>query len=148
MYDDPGMREFLFKDLGDLQLFISQRLNLPKTLSPMIQGYMRTEFFYSTHTIALWNPSPSLSFPSNRRRRNIQLGDVGYFNKDGGFDVLFNIFLDTKGNCDLEFDLPPEFEPYVIPRGLVMKKKDYISEDQYDRSPGAFTREKNSVGYV
>ena len=121
---------------------------MPMELAPMIQGYMRTEFFYSERTIALWNPSPSLSLPQNRRKRNIQLGDVGYFNKDGGFDILFNIFLDTEENLNQQFEPPPQFTPYIIPRGLVMRKLDYIPGDQHDHSPGDFGREKNTAGCV
>lgn len=42
----------------------------------------------------LWLPEPTVE-ASNGCIRSIELGDVGYFDEDGGFKSLFNIMVDS-----------------------------------------------------
>jgi len=118
-------------------------------MSRLIQGYMHSDFFYSVHSIALWNPSPTQSHDRpDLRRRNIQVGDVGYFNKDGGFDILFNVFLTEQQNIDCEFDPPPGFVQFDPPRNVSMTASENIEEDAYRRSWGGFVHDQRSKGFV
>jgi len=113
----------------------------------MKREYMRTRFFLSKFAIALWDPSPNMNLSPQLRERNIQLGDVGYFNMEGGFDILFNIFTSTEKNIDL-FDPPPQFVPYIIPSGMQMDRRNHITARNYIPSSGPFVEEQNSDGYV
>lgn len=41
------------------------------------------------------------------------IGDVGYFNDEGGFHSLFNIFLTKEENEKHGYKPPPNFEEYT-----------------------------------
>jgi hypothetical protein len=72
--------------------------------APIVQAYMKSDFFVSNTAIPLWDPYPGVNSAS--------VGDVGFFTRDGGFEVLFNVFLTHTENKKLGFDPPDGFEPY------------------------------------
>jgi hypothetical protein len=73
---------------------------------------MKSTFFLSKGAIALWSPSLGANVFKEFKKYNVCVGDVGFFTREGGFWVLFNIFLPVQANIDLGFDPPPELEPY------------------------------------
>ncbi len=83
----------------------------------------RSEFFPYKTVIPLWWPS----------ERNICIGDIGSFNNEGGFEILFNIFLSAGDNAAHGFNPPVDFEPYPpedlgeISRVILISKDDYRS---------------------
>ena len=42
--------------------------------------------------LPLWVPGPSMSFPTEYRKKGISIGDVGIINRTGEFSFLFNVF--------------------------------------------------------
>jgi len=78
--------------------------------------YMQSELFYNENVIPLWSPSPGMNSPEKFQETNICVGDIGAFNDEGGFDVLFNIFLSSVDNTAHGFSVPDNFEPY--PAGI------------------------------
>ena len=87
---------------------------------------MRSELFPNRNVIPLWWPSPAISLPPKFRETNIRVGDIGAFNNEGGFEVLFNIFLSAIDNIANGFRVPDNFEPYPagISEVIEMSKKD------------------------
>jgi hypothetical protein len=73
---------------------------------------MRSELFSNRKVIPLWWPSPAINLPEKFRETNIRVGDIGAFNDEGGFEVLFNIFLSAIDNIANGFSVPDNFEPY------------------------------------
>ncbi|KAF8972440.1 hypothetical protein BDZ97DRAFT_1912964 [Flammula alnicola] len=87
--------------------------HLPKTMHQSIAGYMCASHLFSSRiVIPLWKPSPSLSKPTQNWRRNVYIGDVGFFNNDGGFETLFNVFETKEQNRSRRCEPPENFVPY------------------------------------
>ncbi|KDR69293.1 hypothetical protein GALMADRAFT_282729 [Galerina marginata CBS 339.88] len=104
-------------------------VKLPKSIGAHIQAFMLSNFFESVTTIALWMPSQGLT-RDRKPRRNIGLGDVGYFDKDGGFEILFNIYLTPIENRTHNYDPPTNFVEYAPPpeeesKYVSIRKGDY-----------------------
>ncbi|KAF8179121.1 hypothetical protein BJ912DRAFT_983048, partial [Pholiota molesta] len=74
-----------------------------------IQVYMSAMLFGSNRIIPLWNPSPGLETDPQEWRYHVNIGDVGFFNDEGGFDTLFNIFLPKEQNHDHHYTPPDDF---------------------------------------
>jgi hypothetical protein len=73
---------------------------------------MRSELFHNKKVIPLWSPSPGINLHEKFQETNICVGDIGAFNDDGVFEVLFNIFLSAIDNIAHGFSVPDNFEPY------------------------------------
>ena len=58
--------------------------------------------------IPLWHPSPSTSTEPHALSRHIDIGNVGYFDDQGRFNTLFNIFQTVGLNMALWKYNPPE----------------------------------------
>ncbi|KAF8956736.1 hypothetical protein BDZ97DRAFT_1849668 [Flammula alnicola] len=87
--------------------------HVPKTMHQGIAGYMCASHLFSSRiAIPLWKPSPSLSKPTQNWRRNVYIGDVGFFNNDGGFETLFNVFETKEQNRSRRCEPPENFVPY------------------------------------
>jgi hypothetical protein len=99
---------------------------------------MLSDFFNSAseRVVPLWSPSPGISAPESFKKTNVCVGDVGFFSKEGGFEVLFNVFLTIDENKALEFDPPDDFVPY-LPRFKVSKISE-ISKENYTPCFGDF----------
>lgn len=68
--------------------------------------------------IPLWNPSPPVTVGAEPQawKLHAQIGDVGYFNDQGGFSTLFNVFESVEQNVKSRQYTPPEgFVPYPYP---------------------------------
>lgn len=72
----------------------------------------KRRFRDSRHVICLWDPFLSLDVSSDMQEKHCTLGDVGTFNSIGGFDVLFNIFLNMEENHQMNYCPPTTFTPY------------------------------------
>jgi hypothetical protein len=70
---------------------------------------MSAMLFGSNRIIPLWNPSPGLETDPQEWRYHVNIGDVGFFNDEGGFDTLFNIFLPKEQNHDHHHTPPDDF---------------------------------------
>lgn len=99
---------------------------------------MRSELFHNRKVIPLWWPSPAISLPEKFQEKNICVGDIGAFNDEGGFEVLFNIFLSPSENFELGFAAPDNFEPY--PAGFCGEISDVnlLSRNDYRSCCGGF----------
>ncbi|KAF8119231.1 hypothetical protein EV363DRAFT_1201085 [Boletus edulis] len=62
----------------------------------------------------LWSPEPSSTLPSSYRQDGLKIGDVGYVNWDGLFNVLFNITLDPNHALHHRLGVPLNFEPIQL----------------------------------
>ncbi|CAA7271110.1 unnamed protein product [Cyclocybe aegerita] len=82
-------------------------LPLPEHTPPNIAMYMKSLPRLEKDVIPLWSASPS-----GRTCREIVIGDVGVFNKQGGFETKFNIFKTLQENIDEGLDPPPDFSAY------------------------------------
>ncbi|PPQ90256.1 hypothetical protein CVT25_013081 [Psilocybe cyanescens] len=63
------------------------------------------------YTIPLWDPYPNMNLDPKLQHKHCSLGDVGIFRNDGGFDVLFNVFLSKEENLGMQYRPPPSFAP-------------------------------------
>ena len=106
--------------------------------SNVIQRYMRSGFFLSDGAIALWSPSLGANLHKEFKKSNVCVGDVGFFTKQGGFLVLFNIFLSVEANIDLDFDPPPDLEPYPACFREDVSIVSMIRRSSYRHCDGAF----------
>ncbi|KAJ3500948.1 hypothetical protein NLJ89_g9565 [Agrocybe chaxingu] len=69
--------------------------------------------------IFLYNPSSRINSHTTKRYPPISVGDVGFFDSNGGFDTHFNV-LDKKINKDSDYDQPPgllDFKEYLVSQG-------------------------------
>ncbi|KAK0227685.1 hypothetical protein IW262DRAFT_1346755 [Armillaria fumosa] len=62
------------------------------------------------HGYPLWIPEPDYSLPSAYVERGICVGDVGIIRSDGGFDFVFNAFLEADNPVNAG-RVPPDFSP-------------------------------------
>ncbi len=62
------------------------------------------------HGYPLWTPEPDYSLCSAYVGRGICVGDVGIIRDDGGFDFIFNAFLEADDPVH-EGGVPPNFSP-------------------------------------
>ncbi|KAK0210016.1 hypothetical protein DFS33DRAFT_250740 [Desarmillaria ectypa] len=65
------------------------------------------------HGYPLWIPEPDYSLCSAYVERGICVGDVGIIRDDGGFDFIFNAFLEADDPVH-EGGVPPNFSPLRI----------------------------------
>jgi len=54
--------------------------------------------------------------------RVMKLGDVGYFDREGGFEVLFNIYKTAEENRKLGYDPPHNFAMYEPPPNSLLTR--------------------------
>ncbi|KAJ3514678.1 hypothetical protein NLJ89_g2237 [Agrocybe chaxingu] len=97
-------------------LSIKSPLFLPLDTPEYIQQYMRSDFWFSPFVIPLWKTCPHYNLGTGR---NIETGDVGVLDSQGGFKTEFNIFLTKEENAGLGFHTPPDFQPLdpgVVPQ--------------------------------
>lgn len=68
--------------------------------------------------IPLYKPSPILAGESTgmQRRKDVAVGDIGYFDKKGSFVVLFNIFWGKEENRACELLTPPDYARFQSPQ--------------------------------
>jgi len=76
-------------------LWPSQKLGLKKDIDSHIPLYMCSNII-DADAIALWFPTPI--FTPGGGSRGIQLGDLGYFDEEGEFRPIFNIFRSYEDN--------------------------------------------------
>ncbi|KAK0493315.1 hypothetical protein EDD18DRAFT_1464838 [Armillaria luteobubalina] len=62
------------------------------------------------HGYPLWIPEPDYSLSSAYVERGICVGDVGIIRSDGGFDFIFNAFLEADNPVNA-CQVPPNFSP-------------------------------------
>ncbi|CAA7271120.1 unnamed protein product [Cyclocybe aegerita] len=99
-----------------------KNFNNSKTIPEKIRAYMRSDFFGSSRSIALWTPSPGLNHDPKITLKNIAVGDVGVFTVQGGFEVFFNIFMTEEVNKEYGYHPPPNFTPCaMITKGNIYK---------------------------
>ncbi|KAF9475521.1 hypothetical protein BDN70DRAFT_772199, partial [Pholiota conissans] len=65
--------------------------------------------FSSNSVIPLWSPSPGIELVPEEWKHHVNVGDVGFFNDEGGFDTLFNIFLSREENISRHHSPPEDF---------------------------------------
>jgi hypothetical protein len=94
-------------------------------------------------TVPLWNPFPKLK-GSDRRRRGIEIGDVGYLDDSGDFHALFNVFYTSSTNQLRGATPPPEhhyqpltnIEPQDVVRKVDIQKRRFYLSDNIERREG------------
>ncbi len=65
------------------------------------------------HGYPLWIPEPDYTLPPEYIDKGISVGDVVMIRDDGGFDFLFNIFLEADHPVNRD-RVPPRFEPLRV----------------------------------
>jgi len=109
-------------------------------ISRQVERYMRTDFFGSSYVIPLWKTSQG--FISNRlkdhKARVMTLGDVGYFDKEGGFEVLFNVYKTVQENFAIGYDPPSNFHHYTPPPNMVFSVSLPVKGEEYIPLHGDF----------
>ena len=91
---------------------------------------MQSNFFYDD-TIPLWNPK----FGDT----SLCVGDVGFFNDRGDFEVQFNIFLSSAENDELGFDSPDGFQEYSSVKFChEVSNTEFVSPDNHKTYTGNF----------
>ncbi|PPQ83134.1 hypothetical protein CVT25_003711 [Psilocybe cyanescens] len=86
-----------------------------------VENYMKSSILpqeNAVHCVPLWNPS--FGFEDGKPARCVQLGDVGYFDKNGTFVSIFNIYLSEDENRQEGF-LPPKFQQYPELRRILSR---------------------------
>ncbi|KAF4618016.1 hypothetical protein D9613_012844 [Agrocybe pediades] len=86
------------------------------SISLQAKAFMRSDFFGQDFIIPLWKTSPGLISNSNKTKqqnRVTMIGHVGNFNRDGGFEILFDMFKTEQENREKGFHPPVNFVPYV-----------------------------------
>ncbi len=129
--------------------FINLLTNYVKDIRSLVKhniarGYMLSDFFQteSERVVPLWSPSPGVIAPEGFKKTNVCVGDIGFFSKEGDFEVLFNVFLTIDENKALEFDPPDDFVPY-LPRFKVSKISE-ISKEHHKPCFGDFKRDSDT----
>ncbi|KAF9556163.1 hypothetical protein CPC08DRAFT_104974 [Agrocybe pediades] len=109
-------------------------------ISRQIEQYMRTDFFGSSFVIPLWRTSQGniSDRVEDRKARVISLGDVGYFDKDAGFCVLFNVYKTFEENLSIGYDPPTCFRHYVPPPGKAISSTLIMRGEEYQPLHGDF----------
>ncbi|KAF9543633.1 hypothetical protein CPC08DRAFT_770202 [Agrocybe pediades] len=104
---------------GNCKLVELQRkdLRIPHpSISEQAKAFLLADFFWQPYAIPLWKTSPGLISKSDRQKqmnRVTMIGHVGNFNRQGGFEILFNIFKTEQENRENGFYPPANFVPYV-----------------------------------
>ncbi|KAJ3510781.1 hypothetical protein NLJ89_g4479 [Agrocybe chaxingu] len=121
---------------------IDANFNNSKTIPEKIRTYMRSDFFDSKRSIALWTPSPGVNHDPRITKKNIAIGDVGIFTVQGGFEVFFNIFMTKEDNQEYGYHPPPDFTPCAMVANGSIHKDSLIESNlvrgswyRYYRSP-------------
>ncbi|KAK0186158.1 hypothetical protein F5146DRAFT_1069569 [Armillaria mellea] len=68
---------------------------------------------HACHGYPLWTPEPDYSLPPAYVGKGICVGDVGIIRDDGGFDFIFNAFLEPNDPVHA-CGVPPNFSPLRI----------------------------------
>lgn len=124
----------------------------PDTL-PHIRAYMSSVFNFDDETlIPLWKPRRR-QFPVGLTDVGM-VGDVGYFDAEGGFYSLFNIFLTEEENENYGYSPPTDFKEYSnfqvrkdIIEPLEINPSESLSQGWVDYAvDGKFRRVQQPVG--
>ncbi|PPQ64807.1 hypothetical protein CVT26_002639 [Gymnopilus dilepis] len=93
-----------------------QTLKLPVEMPDHIEQYIRSDFLLEyPDWISMWSPSQGCKAePVPIPRRSVGLGDVGYFDKTGRFEILFNIYLSRETNLKHGYQPPKNFIHYSV----------------------------------
>ncbi|KAF8997780.1 hypothetical protein BDQ17DRAFT_1411343 [Cyathus striatus] len=73
------------------------------------------------HGYPLWFPEPDSSRSVEYRRKGVSVGDVGVITSDGGFDFLFNIWLEAQDPINPD-DLPEDFDSLPRPAQRIIPR--------------------------
>ncbi|KAF8415203.1 hypothetical protein L210DRAFT_2747694 [Boletus edulis BED1] len=69
------------------------------------------KYLPSNHGYPLWFPEPSSTLPSSYKADGLQIGDVGYVDGDGAFNVLFNISFRPNHALNQRLGVSSTFDP-------------------------------------
>ncbi|KAF5348394.1 hypothetical protein D9758_010917 [Tetrapyrgos nigripes] len=86
---------------------------------PTAQETYALMLLHHGHGYPLWIPEPNNSLPPSTYAEGLRLGDVGLLTLNGGFDYLFNIFLDENDEVNRWRGVPEGFIPLEFKRSLV-----------------------------
>ena len=112
--------DFFFQEVDDY---------MPEGMDKKLENYMRSHHIGPKHAIPLWNPSRVLG-ANVRRRVRLDVGDVGTFTRQGGFQVAFNILMNEKLNILCDYDVPENFSPFNPPLTPEQRKRCSIKDDR------------------
>ncbi|KAF9556167.1 hypothetical protein CPC08DRAFT_725921 [Agrocybe pediades] len=110
-------------------------------ISRQVERYMRADFFGSSFVIPLWKTSHGYAQDKptqDVKARVMTLGDVGYFDKEGGFTVLFNVYKTVEENLRLGHDPPKDFRHYVPPPDQTISRSVQMRAEEYTPLDGDF----------
>ncbi|KAF9532748.1 hypothetical protein CPB83DRAFT_903278 [Crepidotus variabilis] len=99
------------------------KIYLPPSTQAEIIAYMTSSIITNPKLIPLWSPPPTLQRGTVQRGKRVAVGDVGYFDSDGGFRVMFNVFWDQNSNKECGFLTPPYFNQFVSPQSLLFRSR-------------------------
>ncbi|KAH8796794.1 hypothetical protein DL96DRAFT_1721824 [Flagelloscypha sp. PMI_526] len=85
--------------------------------SDLIRTYTK-ELYTLDFGLPLWDPEPV--------RKVVEVGDLGFVNKNGSFETLFNITVCAEDQPG--YDLPPDFRPFKVPKQTVNIKKNALND--------------------
>ena len=85
-------------------------------MESLVRGFMLSELI-DRQVIPIWNPAPMVIPGARKRARSIEVGDVGTFDRNGGFQVEFNILHDQAGNKVFGLDVPHGYTPHPFAEG-------------------------------
>ncbi|KAF4615004.1 hypothetical protein D9613_002462 [Agrocybe pediades] len=118
-----------------------QQLKFPRSnISRQVERYMRTDFFDSPYVIPLWRTLQGFISDNIQdiKARVITLGDVGYFDKEGGFSVLFNVYKTLEENLAIGYDPPQNFLHYAPPPNHKLSSSIPLTNQEYLPLQGDF----------
>lgn len=101
--------------------------------------------FRSKYAIRLWHPYGNLRNEQHIEDRYCSLGDVGTFESNGGFLVMFNIFLTKEENKFMEYCPPHDFTPFNVNHGMcTVEDPNVIGSHHMSKN---FHRKHGETGY-
>ncbi|KAF4614998.1 hypothetical protein D9613_002464 [Agrocybe pediades] len=110
-------------------------------ISRQVERYMRTNFFDSAFVIPLWKTSHGYAQDKpiqDEEAKVMTLGDIGYFDKEGGFTVLFNVYKTVEENLRRGHDPPKDFRHYVPPPDQIISRSAQMRAEEYIPLHGDF----------
>ena len=112
---------------------------------PVAPEILATTLEHYGHGRALWCPEPPVD---DGVAHQIQLGDVGYFDEDGGFKRLFNVRFDENHELN-KGGVPDGFTPLQFSHRLISDRKDqFLPMPFYSRTVKSQESEGHVQAYV